>query len=210
MTAVRPHDLLRLTRTRGIVPADAPGWVAPALNAAPWVVVRRDGARDGMRDGRIPVGVRGPTRAQRFALEIPAGTVAEVLAPEGLATRRGMESRNLPAFRALHAVASVIEEATHLPWGPTGSVGFELAAGIPAVTATSDLDLMIRSATPPPRAVAERVHHALGRLPARVDCLIETDEGAVALGELVSSAGDVLLRTPAGPRLVPVPWRETG
>ncbi|MFJ9381327.1 malonate decarboxylase holo-ACP synthase [Streptomyces sp. NPDC101455] len=206
MTAVRPHDLLRLTRTRGIVPADAPGWVAPALEGAPWVVVRRNG----VRDDRIPVGVRGSTRAQRFALDIPADSVAEVLAPEQLAARRGRVRGDLPAFRALHAVASAIEEATCLLWGPTGSVGFELAAGVPVVTATSDLDLMVRSAAPPPRAVAVRVHDALGRLPARVDCLIETDEGAVALGELVFSAGDVLLRTPAGPRFVPAPWRETG
>ncbi|PPS70240.1 MULTISPECIES: malonate decarboxylase holo-ACP synthase [Streptomyces] len=210
MTAVRPRDLLRLTRTRGIVPADAPGWVAPVLKGAAWIVVRRGGGRNGMRDGRIPVGVRGPTRAHRFASEIPADSVAEALTPEKLATRRSMVIRTLSAFRRLHAVASVIEEATHLPWGPTGSVGFELAAGVPVVTATSDLDLMIRSATLPPRAVAERVHQVLGRLPARVDCLIETDEGAVALGELVSSADAVLLRTPAGPRLVPVPWQETG
>ncbi|MBZ3900362.1 malonate decarboxylase holo-ACP synthase [Streptomyces griseiscabiei] len=205
MTAVRPHDLLRLSRRRSVLPVGTPVWVASALATTPWVVVRRAPATAA---DRIAVGVCGPVRALRCALEIPAEWVAEALRPEELATRLGRANRDLPALHTLHAAASLIQGCVDLPWGPTGSVGFELATGMPAVTATSDLDLLIRSARLPIRGVAERLHAALGELPARVDCLIETDQGAVALGDLAASTTEVLLRTADGPRLVTVA-RET-
>lgn len=93
-----------------------------------------------------------------------------------------------------------------MPWGPIGSVGFELASGVPAVTLSSDLDVLIRPAGLPARAWMMRLHVALQRLPARVDCQVETDDGALALHELVSGAREVLIRTPTAPRLIPAPW----
>jgi phosphoribosyl-dephospho-CoA transferase len=41
-----------------------------------------------------------------------------------------------------------------------------------------------------------------------VDCQIETDDGAIALGELLSGAPEVLVRTPTGPRLISAPWSD--
>jgi phosphoribosyl-dephospho-CoA transferase MdcG len=51
------------------------------------------------------------------------------------------------------------------------------------------------------------VRAVLSSLSARTDCLIETGEGAMALEELTSGAGEVLLRAAGGPRLIRVPWR---
>ena len=201
LTPPRAHDLLRLSNPLDVVPADAPGWVAPALRAAPWVVVRRARASA----GRVPVGVRGKARAQRFAMEVPETTVTELLAPEDLTARVGSLKRDLPAARALHAVSALLDE-TALSWGPTGSVGFELASGLPTINASSDLDVLLRPAQPPTRAWLRFLYAALARLAARVDCQIETDAGAVALGELLSGTREVLLRTPTGPRLIPAPW----
>ncbi|HST65513.1 MAG TPA: malonate decarboxylase holo-ACP synthase [Mycobacteriales bacterium] len=182
---MRPHDLLRLDAP--LRPAGVPGWVAAALAETPWVVVRRATAAA----GTIPVGVRGPTRADRFAVELDPATVAEVVRPEDLAERPG-----LPALdRARDVLAP-----TGWAWGPTGGVGFQLATGRPTVTAASDLDLVIRVPALPPRGRLGEVHAAL---PHDADCLIETPDGAVALRELVSGATRVLLRTPTGPRLVP-------
>jgi phosphoribosyl-dephospho-CoA transferase len=94
---------------------------------------------------------------------------------------------------------------TGLRWGPTGSVGFELATGIPTATTESDLDLLIRvprgSAVVLARLAA--LHRAFGSLAARVDCQVETSAGAVALAELVGGPSDVMVRTAEGPRLVP-------
>lgn len=198
---LRPHDLVRLARPLNAVPRDAPEWVATALRGAPWVVVRRAVTSP----GRVAVGVRGTARAQRFAMQIPDATVTEVLSPEALAVRAAHMKPVLPAARALRAAAPLLDEAG-LPWGPTGSVGFELASGLRTVSPTSDLDLLLRSTRLPARTTLMRLHVALRRLPARVDCQVETDDGAIALGELLSGAPDVLVRTPTGPRLTPAPW----
>jgi phosphoribosyl-dephospho-CoA transferase len=201
LTRPRPHDLLRLFSPLDVVPEDAPAWVAVALRAAPWVVVRRATASA----GRVPVGVRGKARAHRFAMEIHGTAAAEVLAPQDLTARVKSLKRALPVTRALQAVSTLLDESA-LPWGPTGSVGFELASGTATANADSDLDLLIRPTRLPTRAKLRDLHAAFQRLPARVDCQIETDAGAVALGELVSGTRELLLRTANGPRLIPAPW----
>jgi phosphoribosyl-dephospho-CoA transferase len=197
----RPHDLVRLSNSLEVVPKNAPLWVANALRAAPWVVVLRAASSQ----GRAAVGVRGTARSHRFAMGIYETAVKEVLTPEDLTMRIAELKQALPATRALRAVSALLAKAG-VPWGPTGSVAFELASGVPVVTLGSDLDVLIRPVGLPARAWMMRLHVALQRLPARVDCQIETDDGALALCELVSGAREVLLRTPTGPRLIPAPW----
>jgi phosphoribosyl-dephospho-CoA transferase len=94
---------------------------------------------------------------------------------------------------------------TGLPWGPTGSVGFELATAIPTATPQSDLDLLVRvpSGVSATLTLLAALHRQFRSLAARVDCQVETPSGAVALAELVDGASDVMVRTAAGPRLVP-------
>jgi phosphoribosyl-dephospho-CoA transferase len=177
---VSPHDLLRLSTP--VHPAAAPGWVAAALAGVPWVVVRRATAGPGL----VPVGVRGPTRADRFAFELDPAAVAGVVRPEDLAGRAAAAARD-------------VLDPTGWVWGPTGSVGFELATGRPVVTPDSDLDLIVRVTTLPPVQELRRLHRDL---PPRADCLIETPDGAFALAELTTGAPQALLRTRTGPRLV--------
>jgi phosphoribosyl-dephospho-CoA transferase len=197
----RPHDLVRLSNSLEVVPKNAPLWVANALRAAPWVVVLRAASSQ----GRAAVGVRGTARSHRFAMGIYETAVKEVLTPEDLTMRIAELKRALPATRALRAVSALLAKAG-VTWGPTGSVAFELASGVPVVTLGSDLDVLIRPVGLPARAWMMRLHVALQRLPARVDCQVETDDDALALCELVSGAREVLLRTPTGPRLIPAPW----
>ena len=68
------HDLIRLREPIALT-ADgpAPSWVEPVLRRAPWVVVRRGPVRDGM----MPVGVRGLTRSQRFAAFVAVAEIAD-------------------------------------------------------------------------------------------------------------------------------------
>jgi phosphoribosyl-dephospho-CoA transferase len=194
----RPHDLLRLAGRR--VPPDAPQWVSRALVVTPWVVVRRAAAPT----GRIAVGVRGTSRSQRYATAADPDDVCEVVAPEDLANVLPRAGRELAAMCTLDAVQPVLDD-TGLPWGPTGSVGFELATGIPTATTESDLDLIVRipggSSGALPLLAA--LHREFCSLAVRVDCQVETHSGAFALAELVGGQSDVMMRTAAGPRLVP-------
>jgi malonate decarboxylase gamma subunit MdcE/phosphoribosyl-dephospho-CoA transferase MdcG len=107
------------------------------------------------------------------------------------------------AIGALRSVRPFLDEA-EVPWGPTGSVGFELTTGSPTASADSDLDLLVR--TPHvTSAVLSRLttlHHHFDRLEVRVDCQVETRTGAIALPELLSTSHDVLVKTPLGPRLL--------
>src|SRR6266850_1309345 len=78
------NDLLRLQpRAALILDAPAPDWVAPSLAGIPWVVVRRGEIRNGV----IPVGVRGLARAERFKALVSLSGVAYRVSPGDLALR---------------------------------------------------------------------------------------------------------------------------
>ncbi|MET0450828.1 MAG: malonate decarboxylase holo-ACP synthase [Mycobacterium sp.] len=193
---LRPHDLIRLAD--GASPAfDAPGWVRTTLRETPWMVVRRANAPVGF----VAVGVRGTERSQRHALTIPHGAIGDVVEPEELAALDSI--RDVAALRALAMVRPHLDDCA-MPWGPTGSVGFELATGSPTVTPDSDLDLLVRAPILN-EVVLQRLLDLSGRLrhgPVRVDCQVETTSGAVALAELTSIGSEVLLKTSSGPDLV--------
>ena len=197
MSSPRPHDLLRLSGSV-VLPADAPAWAVHALRTVPWAVVRRGPAPAGV----IAVGVRGADRSERYGTHVATDDVREVVAPEAL-SHVSSPGRDLSALRTLRALRPLLDD-TGLLWGPTGSVGFELATGQPTAIAGSDLDLLIRT----PQGIAgalpllTTLADAFSARPARVDCQIETPLGAAALAELVDGQSEVMVRTADGPRLV--------
>jgi phosphoribosyl-dephospho-CoA transferase len=201
---IRPHDLLRLTHDAPPF-ADAPPWVATALARAPFVVVRR---APSLRQGdAVPVGVRGAVRGERFGTWLDARCIDVIHTPEDLRTRQPDPSRaQLPVFALLRAIAPIID----LDWGPTGSAGFELASGAPAVTAASDLDLVVRAPTPIAREHAAALFDALSRtakdIGPRIDVQIETPDAAFSLAEFARANLRVMLRHADGPRLANDPW----
>jgi phosphoribosyl-dephospho-CoA transferase len=186
----------------GVVPA----WVPASLARAPWVVVRRALAQDGL----IPVGIRGRTRGERFAALLAVDAVTERVSPEDLAAARSW--RHMPrarSVRSLRVLDAVDELCTSLglAWGPTGSVGFELATGVPSAGVASDLDVVIRAPQPWSLEYAREIADCLNRLPARVDAQLDVPAGAVALDEY-ARGGPVLLRAPDGRGLTRDPWLE--
>jgi phosphoribosyl-dephospho-CoA transferase len=200
VTPPRPHDLLRLSDTAvDSLPADAPSWARLALTATPWVVVRRAAAPDGL----VSVGIRGSGRSQRNAWSVAPQDVCRLVAPEDLTDVDPTTGNEVAAIGALRSVRTSLAEA-EVPWGPTGSVGFELTTGSPTASPDSDLDLLVR--TPHlTSAVLSRLtvlHDHFDRLDVRVDCQVETRTGAIALPELLSTSREVLVKTPLGPRLV--------
>jgi phosphoribosyl-dephospho-CoA transferase len=200
VTPPRPHDLLRLSDAAAqSLGADAPSWARRALTATPWVVVRRAAAPDGL----IAVGIRGSGRSERHAWSVAPQDVRRLIAPEDLTDVEPATDNEVAAIVALRSVRTFLVGA-EVPWGPTGSVGFELATGSPTASPDSDLDLLVR--TPQlTSAVLSRLtalHDHFDRLDVRVDCQVETRTGAIALPELLSTSRQVLVKTPLGPRLV--------
>jgi phosphoribosyl-dephospho-CoA transferase len=201
------HALLRVTDLSELVwEASRPDWARAALQLAPWVVMRRATPRL----GQWPVGVRGGARSQRSAAWLPDRAVRECVTPQMLAAKRAWRQR--PSATATPAMAVLDEVAAILVahgfagrWGPGGSVGFELASGVPSTTAGSDLDLVLSVDEPMARTDAIRLHADLSKLPVRIDLLLETPHGAAVLAEYVG-AGVTLLRTTQGPRLVRDLW----
>lgn len=224
----RPHDLLWLKR----IPRwhDAPEWVDIALARLPVVVVRRAGAPKGL----VSVGVRGERFNQRYGALISIAEIERCVSPEmlqgGVPLRLSRDASssdklepaarftpaprdpgraNLPAFTVLHGLEPFLRRF-RLVWGPTGSVGFELATGMPVVQPSSDLDLLIRLPEWIGRDTGQTLLGILSTQAAqagvRVDAQLETPGGAVSLAEYAGSTGRVLLRSTGEPLLVDDPW----
>jgi phosphoribosyl-dephospho-CoA transferase len=200
----RAHDLLRLKRLAES--DDEPAWVRAALARAPFAVVRRAEAAAGF----VAAGVRGATRAERYGTWIPVQDIEASVSPEALLDcEPAPERAALPAFVALAALRAH-DALSGYVWGPAGSVGFELASQTPTITASSDLDVLIRV---PQRgdpaslhALADALADAARLAGTRVDAQLETPAGGVALAELTMGKARVLLRASDGARLVADPW----
>ncbi|WP_455929305.1 malonate decarboxylase holo-ACP synthase [Pseudomonas fluorescens] len=194
---VNAHDLL-WGMTPAQLPADAPAWVRAAISAGHPVVVRRALAEPGY----VAVGVRGRLREQRFAAVMPLVAVQRRVVPQDL--RSAVSPRDLPALRALDQLRPVLAQQD---WGVTGSAGFELASGIEALHAKSDLDLMLRTPEPLERNDARDLLALLDSAECTVDLQLQTPFGAVALREWAGESRRVLLKTTHGAHLVLDPWQ---
>lgn len=191
------HDLLWGMRP-GHLPADAPGWALDVLGAGHPVVVRR-AVTDA---GWLPVGVRGPLREQRYATLMPVQAIERRVPPQAL--RTVTSSRAVPALRALDQLRPLLG---CLDWGVAGSAGFELATGVEALHARSDLDLIVCMPEPLDRCAARELLALLDTAVCAVDLQLQTPFGAVALREWAGTAARVLLKTNCGAQLVVDPWR---
>jgi phosphoribosyl-dephospho-CoA transferase len=199
-----PHTLLLIPGVHALITSETPPpWVSASLRRAPWVVIRRAEVRNGL----VPVGVRGESRGERLAAWLDGATILETVVPCELTRQRTWQSssrqRAVPALSALDAVHDIMSSRGFAgAWGPTGSVGFELASGCATATAASDLDLALWTAQLPGIDLARSLLAALESLPVRSDVLLETPRGALALAEYARGNRRVLLRTASGPLLV--------
>nr|WP_183729303.1 MULTISPECIES: malonate decarboxylase holo-ACP synthase [Paraburkholderia] len=204
----RAHDLLRLARLAPV--DDEPSWVREAFARAPFAVVRRAGAADGF----VAAGVRGVTRAQRFGTWIDVQDIESSISPEALLAVEPLAERApFAAFAALAALRESHDALKPFVWGPTGSAGFELATGVPTISRSSDLDLLIRMPQRCDFATIQALFRALAQVAqlagTRVDAQIETPSGGVALAELAAGKARVLVRASDGARLVADPWQTS-
>ena len=206
-----PHDLLWVADGRALqAPAPLPRWADAAWMAQSPLVVRRERVAS---TNLVPVGLRGRLRNERFAAYLEAGAVLRQVKPEMLARAAcrqrlpGME--HLPAAIALARVAPLLD-ASGLRWGPTGSMGYALASGLPALRPESDLDLLVRANTPFTPAQVQALQSLPDDHGCRIDLQVDTGHGGFALVEWLRDAGRVLLKTGRGPFLTGDPWNQTG
>src|SRR5580692_916399 len=204
ISAPQVHDLLQIDAHA--LTADSvsrPQWVTETLICCPWVVVRRGQAPA----GQISVGVRGAARSERWAGCCSETLIKKIVRPTELL----VPSRTSARLRttALQALLDVIErwQGLSLPWGPTGSVGFELATGRPVTTEASDLDLAVRATNRIDTERALFLWDRLAGLQVKVDVRVETPMCAFSLDEYAhASSARILLRYPDRLRLGDDPW----
>ncbi len=189
------HDLI-LLRTE-----PACGYFSPYQR--PWVVVRRGR----IAEGWIPVGVRGAQRHERCAGFTRLSEVSEARRPDQLRLLAAEDSRRpLRAFRTLSYLESRLAGLDR-SWGPGGSVGYELATGIPVVRTDSDLDIILFAPRKLEIREAQDLWRTIGSAPGNVDALIETPCCGFSLEEFVTtSPRKILLRTSGGRMLGCDPW----
>ncbi len=202
---IQPHDLIKIADLSQLQWKEDNEWVTASLRQAPFVVVRRAE----QTSDYIPVGIRGEQRNQRQAALLHRNGIEEIITPYMLAEQKSwysldIQRRELPVLRSINKVAEIM---ANWQWGPTGSAGFEIATGYPALKATSDLDIVVHAPNPIDISEAEEVLEKLDSLPIRTDIQIETNNGAFLLREWINKRADkIILRAQNGPELVSNPW----
>lgn len=195
---LKPHDLLKIKRAEDLISyTPVPEWVEAALAKAPFVVVRRARAAQGL----VAIGVRGSVRSERFGAFLPVDLIVKRISPEQLTEEKGWKTRSKEIFQSLEQISHVMECAS-LKWGPVGSLGFELASGSEAATEKSDIDIVIRFSKKLTSNAAKKINDELKKNPFRIDAQVDMPEGAVSLNEYaISEEKAILLRTVDGPLL---------
>ncbi len=193
-----PHDLL-WGMTPAQLPGDAPAWAHAVLEAGQPVVVRRALTAP----GQVAVGLRGVSREQRYPALLDLQAVQRGVRPEQLC--HVPPQGPWPALQALQHLRDELD-AQEWIWGVSGSAGFELASGVAALHQHSDLDLILRTPEPLPRARARELLALLDGAGCPVDMQLQLPGGALALREWAGPAARVLLKSASGARLVSDPW----
>jgi phosphoribosyl-dephospho-CoA transferase len=202
----RAHDLLWITRS-GVLDVEAalPPWASTEWMRVAPVVVRRERCSD---SGRIPIGLRGAARNQRCKAYLERQAIANCLSPEMLVASASWRRQRLGVVPALEALAALTPalDRTGLTWGPTGSVGFALASGLPVLHRDSDLDLLVRAPYPLTHQQMTTLLCLTNGSLCPIDIQIDTGCGAFALAEWGSGVRRVLVKTDTGPLLCSDPW----
>lgn len=203
----RVHDLLQLdSDSLHSTYIGAPSWVRQTLTACPWVVVRRAEAPA----AQIAVGVRGTLRSERWGCFILKDMIRQLLKPCQLLAfaQSSALSPRTPPFTTLQQLIERWRGLT-LPWGPTGSVGFELATGWPVTTSSSDLDVAIRANVRISLEQARSLYECTTGLETKVDIRVETPVCGFSLEEFAGRGpAAILLRVPRGIVLAKDPWSD--
>ena len=191
------HDLIQIKKgQQAVFDRELPFWVQETLKESNWAVVRR-----GIGTSGIPVGIRGELKTQRFACELARDAVGKTVKPDQL-LRDVFNGRiyNPLWEKELAPLKRIVWDQENnwkgiLRVGVTGSVGYELATGIPVTTEKSDIDLLIYVEERFSRSEAKRLLQFLKDMERRTDAVLKMEKGWISLEEYVSEASQILVKS---------------
>ena len=198
MVRFSAHDFLWVHSDEDLI-GEVPDWVHLVWNPKLPLVCRRDSSTEYCL---LPVGIRGRIRKERCALWINENRVARRVTPRDVVALLYTCSLRTPAVQGARFFA---ETDWPFYWGITGSCAYSLVTGTNVMHRTSDLDLVIRSASPLRKADLRQWVRVASGCMCRTNTQIDTGVGAFSLNEWMQS-DTVLLKTNQGPRLVRNPW----
>lgn len=192
---VNVHDIVRF-RDVGTIAfhEEVPDWVKARPASRHHAVVRR------MKTTAqtVAIGLRGKGRSERIAGFIKKADIEEIITPQSLVS--GLAHDRNSRFHDILTEIDAIVSPFGYEWGPTGSIGFELATGIPVTTHTSDLDMTVYVPSSPDYQVLVQLYEQLQQCSLRIDAQIEFGKmGAALLADMVKFKSGFLLRTSSGP-----------
>lgn len=203
-----PHNLVKIDPEEFFSDEKEPEWVVDSLTKVPLVIIRRGN----IVDGKVPVGVRGVKREQRFAGYIPVKAVVSenIITPDSLIHDTwdvlSKSRRELPAISALPKIVPIINE---YKWGIGGSVGFELASQQATAKNSSDLDLILYEENHLSREEASALLKQLNQFGVHADLQVVHGQKGFSLEEFVNNTSKtILIKTANGPKLSKDPWTE--
>lgn len=208
---LKTHDLIQISCDEPLIIADGeiPAWVKLSLKKAPFVVVRHAKSKGNC----IPIGIRGPSRGQRFATAILYHHSMKHITPEDIVEkkiwRHTQRFCSIPALSVLDKIDAFFNEEK-LAWGPTGSVGFELATGVDTAHNTSDLDIVIRAERVLNIKYCKKILKFLFTLNVKIDAQLEIPQGILSLEEYARGVKPFIVRSLEGPKLMIDPWDGKG
>jgi phosphoribosyl-dephospho-CoA transferase len=206
---LRPHYLLKIDTAaiscdHSSLDRGVPASIRQELEETNFVVVRRGV----ITENWVPIGIRGRERSQRWAAWYPRYAIQEIVKPMDLLPQVSIVNDPPPVRRGLRTLMKAWKWLTY-PWGPAGSLGFEVATGKPTTTPQSDLVVVIYADAPLSRRVAQRLLASADDLEVKLDIRIETPTCGFSLTEYATSpTKTILLRTAAGPLLSDNPWKS--
>ncbi len=205
MERLEPHTLVKISSVEQVdTDEEIPEWVSTIFKVATYVIVRR-----GPQEGKIPVGIRGYEKYQRFAGWIAAKDIVKTITPgETVAYLNSVSGirAKLPAFRVANKVIPLLKG---YEWGIGGSLQFELATGLPMVKQSSDLDIIMqRPQTKMEISTAKELLESLKIIAGtHADIQIVNGQNGFSLEEYVQQrSSKMMMKTEHGPQLVMDPW----
>lgn len=209
MERLAPHTLIQLKDPAALTPAaPLPEWATAMLNASPYVIVRR-----GPQADRIPVGLRGYQKNQRFAAFADSDQIEATVTPQAalqLLPELDPARAQLPAFQKLKALQPLLQG---FDWGVGGSLQFELVTGLKMARAASDVDVIMTRPTAPLSVAAAK--DLVTRLQAiagsHADIQVVHGQDGFSLEEYAQHRdAQVMMKTATGPQLTADPWHFEG
>lgn len=207
-----PHDLLTFANDDDFISAEnpLPEWAKDSLSKARIAVVRRGPIKNGL----VPVGLRGYERNQRLAGYLKTTDIKKQYHPNYFIQHKSWENlsqarQELAPFKILIKIVPLLKD---YHWGISGSLAYEMATGVEMVKETaqhtSDLDIIMNDDIKLSRDQAKKLLEDLNQFEVHADVQVVHGQNGFTLEEYAQNRDmQIMIRTANGPILAKDPWK---